>query len=100
MKNIKYLRFLFMTFCSLIIFSQCGIAQKSKKSDAKKIAVKNMVDSQHFVFEAQTVTPLRGNFRNLTSLYDVRVTKDSLHKLSALFWTSLFSTTKPNQIIT
>ncbi len=36
-----------------------------------------MVDSQHFVFEAQTVTPLRGNFRNLTSLYDVTVTKDS-----------------------
>ena len=78
MKYIKYLRFLFITFWSLVIFSSSGIAQKNKKSDAKKIAFKNMVDSQHFVFEAQTVTPLRGNFRNLTSQYDVRVTKDSL----------------------
>jgi hypothetical protein len=78
MKYRKYLRFLFITFWSLVIFSSSGIAQKSKKSDAKKIAFKNMVDSQHFVFEAQTVTPLRGNFRNLTSQYDVRVTKDSL----------------------
>lgn len=78
MKYIKYLRFLFITFCSLIIFSSSVFAQKDKNNDAKKIAFQNMVDSQHFVFEAQTVTPLRGNFRNLTSSYDVRVTKDSL----------------------
>jgi hypothetical protein len=78
MKYRKYLRFLLITFWSLVIFSPSGFAQKNKKNDAKKMAFKNMVDSQHFVFEAQTVTPLRGNFRNLTSQYDVRVTKDSL----------------------
>jgi len=78
MKYIKYLRFLFMTCSLLIIFSPGGMAQKNMKNDAKKMAFRNLVDSQHFVFEAQTVTPLRGNFRNLTSQYDVRVTKDSL----------------------
>ncbi len=78
MKYIKYLRFLFITVGAFIIFSSKAIAQNNKQSDAKKMAFKNMVDSQHFVFEAQTVTPLRGNFRNLTSLYDVKVTKDSL----------------------
>jgi len=67
-----------MTCSLLIIFSPGGMAQKNMKNDAKKMAFRNMVDSQHFVFEAQTVTPLRGNFRNLTSQYDVRVTKDSL----------------------
>ena|SRR6185312_4770646 len=78
MKYLKYLRFLFVTFFSVSILSSTVIAQKNKKNDDKKIAFKNMVDSQHFVFEAQAVTPLRGNFRNLTSLYEVRVTKDSL----------------------
>jgi hypothetical protein len=78
MKYIKYFRLLIITFCLLISLSPAGIAQKDKKSDAKKIVFKNMVDSQHFVFEAQTTTPLRGKFRNLTSQYDVTVTKDSL----------------------
>ena len=78
MKHIKYFRFLFITCLSLVTFSQCLIAQKNEKSDAKKIAFKNMVDSQNFVFEAQSVTPLRGGFRNLTSSYDVSVTKDSM----------------------
>ena len=78
MTHIKYFSFLIITCFLLIILSQSVVAQKNKKNDAQKIAFKNMVDSQHFVFQAQTVTPLRGNFRNLTSLYDVRVTKDSL----------------------
>ena len=37
-----------------------------------------MVDSQHFVFVAQSVIPLRGQFRNLTSVYDVNISKDTL----------------------
>jgi len=78
MKHIKYFRFLFITCLSLVTFSQCLTAQKNEEDDAKKIAFKNMVDSQNFVFEAQSVTPLRGNFRNLTSSYDVTVTKDTL----------------------
>ena len=55
------------------------MAQKNtEKKDAKKIAVKNMIDSQHFVFEAQTVLPFRGSFRNVTSPYSVTVQKDSM----------------------
>lgn len=78
MIHIKYFRFLFITCLSLFTFSQSLTAQQNKKSDTKKIAFKNMIDSQHFVFEAQSVSPLRGNFRNLTSSYDVTVTKDTL----------------------
>ena len=78
MKHTKHFSLLIITCFLLSIFSQSAMAQKNKKSDTQKMAFKNMVDSQHFVFQAQSVTPLRGNFRNLTSLYDVRVTKDSL----------------------
>ncbi len=62
----------------LASLSQCSTAQKNSKDNAQKISYKNMIDSQHFVFEAQSVNPLRGRFRNLTSLYEVRVNKDSL----------------------
>jgi len=37
-----------------------------------------MIDSQRFVFDAQSVSPMRGGYRNLTSAYDVTVSKDSL----------------------
>ena len=42
------------------------------------MSFKTMVDSQHFVFVAQSVIPLRGRFRNLTSLYDVSISKDTM----------------------
>ena len=56
----------------------CLVAQTAIKSDAKKIAIQNMVDSQRFVFDAQSVSPMRGGYRNLSSIYDVSISKDSL----------------------
>jgi hypothetical protein len=85
MKHIKYFHFLFIVFISIPIFSQCSTAQKNSKNDNKKTSIKNMVDSQHFDFEAQSVTPLRGNFRNLTSSYDVSITGDSLRSYLPYF---------------
>ncbi len=58
MKYIKYLRFLLIPICSLIIFSPGGIAQKNKKSDDKKIAVQ-----KHGRFAALC---FRGSNRNTT----------------------------------
>jgi len=78
MKYLKLFRFLIITTLSFITFSQSIQAQKENKNEMKKMVFKNMVDSRHFVFEAQSVNPLRGGFRNLTSPYDVSVTKDSL----------------------
>lgn len=75
--------FIFSVIILALFF--CGFAGKSvakdKKSagqDNKKNAIKNMIDSQHFVFIAQTVNPLRGGFRQLTSEYDVEVAGDTL----------------------
>ncbi len=65
---------------AVIISSECSFAQTTagNKSEAKKSAVKDMVDSQRFVFVAQSVTPLRGGFRNITSDYDVTISKDTM----------------------
>ena len=80
MKYKKYLNILFITCFAVITFSQSSTAQKDTedKNESKKLAFKNMIDSQQFVFVAQSVTPLRGRFRNLTSPYDVSISKDTM----------------------
>jgi Domain of unknown function (DUF4251) len=80
MKQIKYLNSYLITGFLLIACSQLSIAQSNTtgKNDSKKQTFKNMVDSQNFVFVAQSATPLRGRFRNLTSQNDVTISKDSL----------------------
>lgn len=98
MKHLKYFRFLFITCPLLVTFSQCLNAQKNEKNDAKKIAFKNMVDSQSFVFEAQSVTPLGGGFRNLTSSYDVSVTKDSMVSYLPFFGRAYNPPINPNEL--
>ena len=79
MKHTKYLS-IFITFIAFISFSQCSMAQTNSgsKNDADNLAFKNMAESKHFNFIAQTVTPLRGRFRNLTTIYNVRVSNDTL----------------------
>jgi hypothetical protein len=40
--------------------------------------VKNLVDSQHYVFKARTAMPLSGRVRNLTYDYDLKVSKTAI----------------------
>ncbi len=55
-------------------------AQDSKKDkeSAQIAAVKNWVDAKDYVFVAQSVSPLRGRTRQLTSGYDLRVSADTV----------------------
>src|SRR4029079_8253667 len=55
-------------------------AQNSKKEKAarQEQEIKNLIDSQKYVLKAQMVYPLGGRSRNLTSDYDLRVTKESV----------------------
>jgi len=64
----------------LVILGQPTHAQDSKadKQAAKEAAIKNLVDSQNYVFVAQTVIPLSGRTRQLTSDYDMKVTQTSI----------------------
>lgn len=51
---------------------------KQQKQNAKETSIKNLVDSQRYVFVAQSVTPMSGRTRQLTSQYDLRVTRDTV----------------------
>ncbi|HVU98283.1 MAG TPA: DUF4251 domain-containing protein [Puia sp.] len=45
---------------------------------AQPKSIKEAVESQHYVFKAQTALPLSGRSRNLTSDYDLRVSPGSV----------------------
>lgn len=85
MKDVKFFNIILLGFLVFIFFSKCSGSQKNATGNADKTTVKNMLDSQRFVFHAETVTPLRGGFRNLTSPYDVTVTKDTLRSYLPYF---------------
>ncbi|MFI5136803.1 MAG: DUF4251 domain-containing protein [Sphingobacteriales bacterium] len=51
---------------------------KKEKHAAHAAAIKKMVDSVNFVFEANTAIPQTGGTRQLTSEYDLKVVKDTI----------------------
>lgn len=99
MKYTKYGTILFLTCVAVITFFHSSIAQNNAevKTDVKKAAFKNMVDSQHFVFVAQSVTPLKGGFRNLTSSYDVSISKDTIISYLPYFGRAYSAPLDPSQ---
>ncbi len=67
------------SICASFVFLFFVQAAFCQTNDAQVTAYRNLVDSQHFTFEAQGVTPSTGEYRNLTSFeYSVHVTRDSL----------------------
>jgi hypothetical protein len=49
------------------------------QDSAKTIAIKNAIINKHYSFEAQSVFPQSGNFRQLTpGYYDVQIRNDSI----------------------
>jgi Domain of unknown function (DUF4251) len=75
----KTSRFIVMiAFLSAAAFwPRAGIAQSAKDS-AAIASVKEMVSKQQYSFKAQTVTPLPGRLRQLTSDYDLQVSKETI----------------------
>jgi hypothetical protein len=64
---------------SLLVFSVARSQDTKKDKDAEKIAqIKNLVDSQNYVFIAQSASPMSGRVRQLSPDYDLRVTKSSI----------------------
>jgi hypothetical protein len=78
MKTIVKFTALLMLLCAVSVNT---IAQKGtrKERETKKAAeIKAMVDNNNYVFRAQSANPMRGGTYNLTSEYDLRVSKDTL----------------------
>lgn len=77
---ITILKLTLIILCGAVVFSACSSSNKIMSSQANLSAseVQNMIDAHRFRFVAETVNPLRGRFRTLTTPYDVVVSKDSV----------------------
>jgi hypothetical protein len=62
----------------LNIFLVPVIAVAQNKDSMQAVDIKNMVASQHYTFKAQTASPLSGRLRQLTSDYDLQVSKEKI----------------------
>jgi Domain of unknown function (DUF4251) len=51
---------------------------KPTKKAEKKAAIRNLVESQRYDFKPMTVTPMGGRTRQLTSDYDLTITKETI----------------------
>ena len=78
MKYTQLRSIIILTLFGVMSFSLNAQNKKNTKADNKKISVTNMIDSQHYVFVAQTVSPLRSGFQNLSSYYYVEIFKDTM----------------------
>lgn len=68
--------FLFATFCCI----HSAKAQDSKKSkdSAKATATKPLVESKQFIFNVESVTPMKGGTRNLSPGYSLKIKQDTI----------------------
>ena len=62
----------------LVCFVAASCSASKQAEDQKATAVKNLVDTRHYVFRAQSVLPMGGRSRQLTTNYDLRVYGDTL----------------------
>ncbi|MEP6595126.1 MAG: DUF4251 domain-containing protein [Ginsengibacter sp.] len=81
--------------CSYIAYAQ---GEKKEKQATKAALIKNLIDSQNFVFVPQSVLPLRGTTRQLTSYYDIVLSKDSLVSYLPYFGRSYSAPSDPTDI--
>jgi len=72
----KTYRILIATIVFGCLLPLMGLAQT--KDSTRAASVRNMVNNQQYTFRAQTALPLSGRLRQLTSDYDLQVSKEKI----------------------
>jgi hypothetical protein len=75
-KTIKHSSAFLLVVIAIALLPQTGFAQQKKEK--KAAAIKNIVEARNYVFKAQTALPASGSTRQLTSDFDLRVSKDTI----------------------
>lgn len=76
-----------------VTFLQVTFAQETEK----ETGIKNLIESGRYVFEAQSAMPLRGQVRQLTFGYDLRVSKDTLASYLPYFGRAYVAPINPSE---
>ena len=95
MKTINSLKAAIISSIFLLAGFNSVLAQ-NKKQD-KLAAVKNMVESQQYIFKAQLVSPMTGRQRSLTSDYDLTISKSAITSYLPFFGRAYSAPIDPSQ---
>lgn len=82
-RNVELNIILIASFIASLIFGGCSSSKKLEKLKPEDIG--NMINARSFTFIAERVNPFRGMSRNLTSLYDVKVNRDTIDSFLPYF---------------
>lgn len=74
--KINKMKYLIYSLFSVLILIQCSPAANVSAEDA--VNIETLVKEHKFVFEAESITPLRGQRKFLSGGYNVTVNRDSL----------------------
>lgn len=97
MKYFKFFAGIITVLFIIIVFSNCSGSGKNTGNNQSS-AFKQMVDSQNFIFTAQSVIPFRENYRYLTSLYNVIISKDTLRSYLPYFGRIYVAPSNPDKL--
>jgi hypothetical protein len=77
MKNniIKFSRYFGL---AVIAFALLPVSMQAQNKKDKQAQIKSIVEAQNYVFKAQTALPQSGSTRQLTSDFDLQVSKDTI----------------------
>jgi hypothetical protein len=78
-----------------LIFWSCSASNKMEKLKPEDVG--NMINSKNFTFVAERVNPMRGISKNLTSLYDFKVKRDTLDSYLPYFGRSYQAPIDPSK---
>ena len=94
MKTLMKTLFLFIMVSAGITSAK---AQGSTKQTAKADAVKTMINAVNYVFKADFANPLRGGNKQLTTEYDLTVTKDTIVAFLPYYGRAYVGSLDPNE---
>lgn len=89
--------------CCLLLAGSLSIeasaqSVRENRNKEKKAEVQKLIDAQNYVFKAQSATPLRGGrFIQLTSEYDVVVSKDKITSFLPYFGRAFTAPINPTE---
>jgi len=62
-----------------LLFHNNNLIAQNSKQEKKQAAIKALIDSQNYVFKAQSAMPMSGTTRQLNYDYDLKVSKDTIN---------------------
>ncbi|HEX3385185.1 MAG TPA: DUF4251 domain-containing protein [Mucilaginibacter sp.] len=77
MKTLRYMMIMVLMVSAGSVTVNAQTTNSDKKA-TKVAAVKHSIESKHYTFIADYAIPMRGGQKQLTSLYDLRITPDSV----------------------